>query len=79
MLTVNPGPVTTAGFPQTKLINNPLARRFVVTDDVCADAMIRGLENRRREIFVPQYWRLAGIAQAIAPQTVARLAARAGS
>jgi hypothetical protein len=28
---------------------------------------------------VPQYWRLAGIAQAIAPQTVARLAARAGS
>ena len=41
--------------------------------------MIRGLENRRREIFVPQYWRLAGIAQAIAPQTVARLAARAGS
>jgi uncharacterized protein len=79
VLTVNPGPVTTTGFPQTKLINNPLARRFVVTDDVCADAMIRGLENRRREIFVPQYWRLAGIAQAIAPQTVARLAARAGS
>jgi short-subunit dehydrogenase len=78
VLTVNPGPVATAGFPQTKLLAHPIARRFVVTDEQCAAAIIRGLENRRREIFVPQYWRLAGIAQAIAPETMARLAARAG-
>ena len=78
VLTVSPGPVATAGFPQTKLLAHPIARRFVVTDEQCAAAIIRGLENRRREIFVPQYWRLAGIAQAIAPETIARLAARAG-
>jgi short-subunit dehydrogenase len=79
VLTVNPGPVTTPGFPQAKLLANPIGRRLVVTDEVCANAIIRGLENRRREIFVPQWWRLAGIAQAIAPETIARLAARAGS
>ncbi len=78
VLTVNPGPVTTAGFPQAKLLAHPVGRRLVVTDDECAGAIIRGLENRRREIFVPQWWRLAGIAQAIAPETLARLAARAG-
>jgi short-subunit dehydrogenase len=78
VLTVNPGPVTTAGFPQTKLLAHPIARRFVVTDEACAAAIVRGLENRKREIFVPQWWRLAGIAQAIAPDTIARLAARAG-
>jgi short-subunit dehydrogenase len=78
VLTVSPGPVATAGFPQTKLLAHPIARRFVVTDEVCANAIVRGLENRRREIFVPQYWRLAGILQAIAPETMARIAARAG-
>ena len=77
VLTVNPGPVVTAGFPQTKLLVHPIARRFVVTDEACAAAIVRGLENRKREIFVPQWWRLAGIAQAIAPETIARLAARA--
>ena len=78
VLTVSPGPVATAGFPQTKLLAHPIARHFVVTDERCAAAIIHGLENRRREIFVPQYWRLAGIAQAIAPETIARIAARAG-
>ena len=78
VLTVSPGPVATAGFPQAKLLAHPIARHFVVTDEACAAAIVRGLEHRKREIFVPQYWRLAGIAQAIAPQTIARLAARAG-
>jgi dehydrogenase/reductase SDR family protein 7B len=78
VLTVNPGPVTTAGFPQSKLLAHPIGRRLVVSDEACASAIIRGLENRRREIFVPQWWRLAGVAQAIAPVTMARLAARAG-
>jgi short-subunit dehydrogenase len=78
VLTVNPGPVTTAGFPQSKLLAHPIGRRLVVSDEACASAIIHGLENRRREIFVPQWWRLAGVAQAIAPATMARLAARAG-
>jgi short-subunit dehydrogenase len=78
VLTVNPGPVATAGFPQSRLMAHAIGRRVLGTDEACAHAIIRGLENRRREIFVPQWWRLAGIAQAIAPETVARLAARAG-
>lgn len=78
VLTVNPGPVATPGFPQTKLLQHPLARRVVVTDDAVAAAIIHGLEHRRSEIFVPQWWRVAGVLQAIAPTSLARLAARAG-
>ncbi len=60
------------------MLAHPIARRFVVTDDACADADHPRPREPRREIFVPQYWRLAGIAQAIAPETIAKLAARAG-
>jgi short-subunit dehydrogenase len=77
VLTVNPGPVPTPGFPQADLLARPLGRRFVVSDEDCAAAIIRGLEKRRREIFVPEWWRFAGVLQALAPSTMARAAARA--
>jgi short-subunit dehydrogenase len=76
VLTVNPGPVPTPGFPQADLLAHPLARRLVVSEEACAAAIIRGLEKRRREIFVPEWWRLAGVLQALAPSATARAAAR---
>src|SRR5262249_52071320 len=77
VLTVNPGPVPTPGFPQADLLAHRLGRRFVVSDEDCAAAIVRGLERRRTEIFVPEWWRFAGVLQAIAPTTFARAAALA--
>jgi short-subunit dehydrogenase len=77
VLTVNPGPVPTPGFPQADLLAHRIGRRFVVTDDDCAAAIVRGLERRRTEIFVPEWWRFAGVLQAVAPTAFGRAAARA--
>ena len=77
VLTVNPGPVPTPGFPQSDLLAHRIGRRFVVSDDDCAVAIMRGLERRRTEIFVPEWWRFAGVLQAIAPTAFGRAAARA--
>ncbi len=75
VLTVNPGPVPTPGFPQTALVRHRLWRHATVTADDCAAAIERAIVRDRREIFVPPFWRLAGVLQALAPGTVARLAA----
>ena len=76
VLTVNPGPVATEGFPQTRLLERRQARRLVISADRCADAIVTALDRRRTEIFVPGWWRIVGVLQAIAPATVARLGAR---
>jgi uncharacterized protein len=70
---VNPGPVPTSGFPQRSLLARRWGRHVVVTPEHVADAIVRALERGRAEIFVPGYFRLAGIAQALAPTTVVRL------
>jgi short-subunit dehydrogenase len=77
VLTVNPGPVPTPGFPQSDLLAHPVARRVVVSDEACAAAIVRGLERRRTEIFVPEWWRFAGVLQALVPTAFGRAAARA--
>ena len=77
VLTVNPGPVATAGFPQAALVAHPVLRRLVLSDEACAEAVLRALDARRTEIFVPAWWRVVGVLQALAPTLVARVAARA--
>jgi short-subunit dehydrogenase len=76
VLTVNPGPVATEGFPQAKILADRRLRRFVITADACADAILRGLDHGRTEIFVPHWWRAAALVGALAPGTTARLAGR---
>jgi len=71
VLTVNPGPVATAGFPQTKLVGRRLARHLVITDDRCADAILHALDHGRRETFIPQWWRAVAMASRL-PTAVAR-------
>jgi short-subunit dehydrogenase len=77
VLTVNPGPVATAGFPQTALVAHPVLRRVVLTDVACAEAVLRALDAGRTEVFVPGWWRVVGVLQALAPGLVARVATRA--
>jgi short-subunit dehydrogenase len=77
VLTANPGPVATTGFPHDRLRSHPVLRRLVIDDDDCAGRILRALERGRPEAFQPGWWRMATIAQAVAPGTMTRLA-RAG-
>jgi uncharacterized protein len=76
VLTVNPGPVTTDGFPQSALTRDRRLRWSVIGPDTCADAIIRAIDRDRTEVFVPAWWRAAAILQALAPATTARAAGR---
>ena len=76
--TVNPGFVETEGFPQRSALRSALFRRLVIEPDDVARHVLRVLDRDKRETFVPRYYRLAALAQSIAPSLVARLAGRSG-
>jgi NAD(P)-dependent dehydrogenase (short-subunit alcohol dehydrogenase family) len=75
VLTVNPGFVETAGFPQRKRMPL-LARRLVVDPSFVAERIFDGLARGRREIFVPRWYRPAAWVQALFPGFVAGLRGR---
>ena len=77
--TVNPGFVETEGFPQRAVRANPLFRRAVIGPEEVARHIVRALDRGRRETFVPGWYRLFALAQALAPRLVARAAARSAS
>ena len=76
--TVNPGFVETEGFPQATVLRSALLRRLVVDPEHVARHVVRVIERDKRETFVPHWYRLAAIAQALAPGVLARLASRSG-
>jgi short-subunit dehydrogenase len=73
---VNPGPVPTDAFPQTRTLANPVTRHAVVSPERVARAVLRAIDHDRREIFVPWPLRAAAALQGLAPGTMSRLAAR---
>jgi short-subunit dehydrogenase len=76
--TVNPGFVESEGFPQrTKL--PPLLRRIVIDPPDVARHVMSVLERNRRETFVPAYYRIVPLVQALFPGLVARAEARSGA
>jgi NAD(P)-dependent dehydrogenase (short-subunit alcohol dehydrogenase family) len=74
--TVCPGFVETEGFPQRAVLRNPLLRRLVVGPERVAEHVLDVLERDRGETYVPGLYRIAPLAQALAPGLVARLLAR---
>lgn len=74
--TVNPGLTHTEGFPQDAFVAHPVWRHTVVSPERVASAIVHCVEHGRAEVFVPAYYRAATLLQALAPGTVARLAAR---
>jgi short-subunit dehydrogenase len=76
--TVNPGFVETEGFPQRSVLRSGLLRRLVIQPPEVATAIVSAIERDRREIFVPRIYRIAAIAQALAPGLVTRAMRRAG-
>jgi hypothetical protein len=76
--TVNPGFVETEGFPQATVLRSALMRRLVVEPEHIAKHVLDVIERDKRETFVPALYRIAAIAQAVAPGLVARIASRSG-
>ena len=75
--TVSPGFVHTEGFPQDRLLSGRL-RHIVVGPEYVAKRIVQAIEHDRGEIFVPGWYRVAALAQAVMPVTFGRLGARRG-
>jgi len=67
---VLPGFITTEGFPQAELNDNPLTRRLVSTPERGAQAIIDAGLNRKAERYVPRPYGLAAAARVLAPRLV---------
>jgi short-subunit dehydrogenase len=74
--TVNPGFVETEGFPQATRMRSALLRRLVVGPEHIARHVIRVIERDKRETFVPRWYRIPAVVQALAPGLLARVASR---
>jgi hypothetical protein len=75
--TVNPGFVESEGFPQRTKLPRWLVRVVVDPPEV-AEHIVHAVERGRRETFVPRFYRVGPLAQALLPGLVARVQARAG-
>jgi short-subunit dehydrogenase len=73
--TILPGFVETAGFPQRERFGARLGA-LVAEPELVAERLLSAVEHDRREVFVPRWYRIAPLAQALAPRLGQRVAAR---
>jgi NAD(P)-dependent dehydrogenase (short-subunit alcohol dehydrogenase family) len=73
--TVNPGFVETPGFPQRGRIPGPLYR-LVARPPLVVARLLDAVDNDKREIVVPRWYRPAAWLQSLAPGLVASVSAR---
>jgi NAD(P)-dependent dehydrogenase (short-subunit alcohol dehydrogenase family) len=73
--TVNPGFVETEGFAQRARFG-PLLGRFVIDPPLVVERLLDAVDNDRREITVPRWYRPAAWVQALAPGSLASVRAR---
>jgi uncharacterized protein len=76
--TVIPGFIDTPGFPNRSRFRSRLLQGLVAEPELVADQVVRGLERKRLEQFVPRWYRPAAILQAAAPGLLARAARASG-
>ena len=69
---VLPGFITTEGFPQSELNDNPLTRRLVSTPERGARAILDAGLNRKAERYVPRPYALAAALRVVMPSVVRR-------
>jgi NAD(P)-dependent dehydrogenase (short-subunit alcohol dehydrogenase family) len=75
--TVNPGFVETPGFPQRSTLPR-LLRLTVVEPEAVARRVVRAVERDRREVFVPEWYRVPAALQAVLPGLLGRLVGTRG-
>jgi len=73
--TILPGFVETPGFPQRARFGRALWP-LIAEPELVARRVLAAIERDRREVFVPRWYRVAPLAQALAPGLLARLAQR---
>jgi uncharacterized protein len=76
--TILPGFVETEGFPQKTVLQSRFFRRAIIGPELVAERVVNAVESGKRELFVPRWYRIFALAQAIAPGLMARLVARSG-
>jgi uncharacterized protein len=76
--TVIPGLIDTPGFPNRSRFRSSLLQRMVAEPELVAEQVVRGIERKRLEQFVPRWYRPAAILQAAAPGLLAHAARRLG-
>jgi uncharacterized protein len=74
--TVLPGFVETEGFPQRSRFPSRFARALIAEPELVAERILGAVERDRKELFVPRWYRVAPLAQALAPGLVSRLGSR---
>jgi short-subunit dehydrogenase len=67
---VLPGFISTEGFPQAELMDNPLTRRLVSTPERGAQAVVDAGLGRKPERYIPRPYALAAAARVLAPRLV---------
>jgi len=73
--TILPGFVETEGFPQRTRFG-PRLGTLIVDPELVAARVLDAVDRDRPEIFVPRWYRVAPLAQALAPRLVRKLAGR---
>jgi len=73
--TILPGFVETSGFPQRERFG-PRLGTLVAEPELVAERLLAAVEQDQREGFVPRWYRIAPLAQALVPGLVARVGAR---
>jgi NAD(P)-dependent dehydrogenase (short-subunit alcohol dehydrogenase family) len=76
--TVLPGFVETEGFPQKSVLTSPFFRRVVIEAELVAERIVKAVESGKRELYVPRWYRIFGLVQALLPGLTARIVARSG-
>ena len=74
--TILPGFVETPGFPQRTRFSSRLWQAVVIEPEDVAERVVDAVENDRGEVFVPRYYRVATLAQAVVPGLVAKAGKR---
>jgi short-subunit dehydrogenase len=67
MALVQPGYVSTEGFPQRELLARPWTRWMVSTEDKVAEAIVDVWRNRRPEAYLPKPYGLVPVARVLLP------------
>jgi short-subunit dehydrogenase len=70
--TILPGFVETPGFPQRTRFSSRLWQAMVIEPEEVAKRVVEAVDSDRGEVFVPGYYRIATLAQTLAPGLVAR-------
>jgi uncharacterized protein len=76
--TILPGFVETEGFPQRSVLKSAFFRRAIIKPELVAERIVNAVESGKRELFVPRWYRLFALMQALLPGLSARLVARSG-